>query len=225
MANNHVEYQYKLNTNKNIPFITFENTNLETWLFLNSSKIIVAYKNDTEPFFMGGIGSIEGIDNIRKAKKYSATSFLVEGKINYFPENLGNTDPNCPWAEGVNGPGIGEKIFLELETWKNQDGNLGGMGGLIFSNGYVSYSNPSLYNSNNRVKSIKITSKDPNYTLDYELKDTPNPQLVMLPSPSPSIAIEILSIYNGSVSDDTCLNFVLALEYLQAKRFSEVEKE
>jgi hypothetical protein len=214
--NSHIECQYRININNNVPFITFKGSIFETWLFLNSSTFLVAYKNDTESFFMGGIGSIIGFDNIRKAKTYSASSYLAEGKINYSPNNLSTTEPNCPWVEGVKGPGIGEKINLEFETWKDQDGKLGGMGALIISNGYVSYSNPSLYNSNNRVKGINVTSKDPNFSFYIELQDTPNPQVVMLPSPPKNISIEILSIYKGSVWDDTCLNFILALEYQQS---------
>jgi len=207
---------YEIFYDHSIPFINIAEPVAAKWLFLNSPEYIVAYKNDTDSFFLGGLGAIAGRDNVRKAT-YSATSYLSENGIKYGPENLGDSTPDHPWVEGVKGSGIGEKIQLKLQTWKEPNGEAGGMGALVISNGYVSYSNPSLYYKNNRVKKIRVSSKNPAFYFEATLADTPNPQIVKLPVPPEEVCIEILSVYRGTDWDDTCVNFIYGLEFNQAK--------
>lgn len=91
------------------------------------------------------------------------------------------------------------------------------MGALVISNVYVSYTNPSLYYKNNRVKKIRISNKNLAFTFEVTLADTPNPQIVKLPTPPEEVSIEILSVYRGTDWDDTCVNFIYVLELNQAK--------
>lgn len=208
---------YELLNDQGISFIRIGEPISEKWLFLNSQYFLVVYKNDSKEYFSAGFGSILSLDNTRLGT-CSATSYLIEKNKEYSPENLRKTTPNNPWVEGVDGPGIGEKIFVELQTWKDSDGSPGGMGAMIISNGYVSYSNPSLYNKNNRVKEIRVSSKDPDFSFTATLSDTPNPQIVKFPTPPKSITIEILSVHPGTHWDDTCINFIYFLEKIQAKQ-------
>ena len=201
-----------------IPFLqlTIRQQN-KKWLFLNSSDFIVAYKNDSDSYFLGGIGTSLSFNDVRKAT-YTSTSFLIEKNNRYTPENLGTTEPNKPWVEGVKGSGIGEKLFLKLQHWIDKDGKPGGIGALILSNGYVSFSNPSLYYKNNRVKEFLVTSKSPDFSFIQRLTDTPNPQFILLPAPTSEITLKIVSIYPGNQWDDTCVNFILTLDLNQSKR-------
>jgi len=207
---------YEIFYDHGIPFINIADPIASKWLFLSSPEYIVAYKNNADSFFLGGIGAIAGCDDVRKAT-YSATSYLSENGIEYCPANLGDSTPDHPWVEGVKGSGIGEKIQLKLQTWKENNGEAGGMGALIISNGYVSYSNPSLYYKNNRVKRIRISSRNPVFSFEMTLPDTPNPQIIKLPMPPEEVSIEILSVYRGTDWDDTCVNFIYVLELNQAK--------
>ncbi len=150
---------------------------------------------------------------------------MVEEDIAYSANNLGQAAPNTPWVEGVDGSGIGEKLFLKWQTWNEKDGSLGGIGCLIICNGYISYSKPYLYEKNNRVKGIRILGSEGIEVLRTELDDTPNPQLVFLPKVLEIMEIEVLSVYKGTEWDDTCLHSIEGLEMQQSKKLRDIIAE
>lgn len=161
----------------------------------------------------------------------TATSELNEGGIIYSAKNI--TIPLetrisdivlRPWAEGVKGSGIGEKITLTSQyIWVPY------FSSVIIANGYIDYNKPYLYEYNNRVKKMRISRGDPDVYVDFELKDTPQFQKFDLdklfeqkPFNLPnfnindlstypeilSFTIEILDVYKGSHYDDTCITLI-----------------
>ena len=152
---------------------------------------------------------------INYAAKYDATSYLVEGDTEYLPENLKHASITGPWVEGVHGAGIGEKVEINfiLDKNGNPDDYWNGfpVNGLLLSNGFLSTKNPSLYKKNNRIKKIEIMDINENFSIDAELRDTPELQLIILPEYTDKIIIEIKEVYPGDKWDDTCLNLLLGL--------------
>ena len=147
-----------------------------------------------------------------------SSSCLIESSFKYEATNLGSIKPDTPWVEGVPGDGIGEKITLSWQTWKEADGSDGGIGCLIFSNGYISYDKPYLFEKNNRVKEIEIKDISGKFNFIAEIEDTPDLQLIFLPYVSDKLEIKILSVYKGTTYDDTCINFISGLEMKQAEQ-------
>jgi len=197
-----------------IPFLILAQTD-QKWLFLSSPYFATVYRDETTSFFMDGTGYMPGLDYIISGGKYAATSFLTEGNTHYTANNLSDDDPSKPWIEGVEGDGIGEKVSINW-LWKEGDG--GSTGALIISNGFVSYDKPYLYEMNNRVRRIRVSDPLGTFSVEMELKDTPNPQIIFLPSTSEETEIEILSVYPGTKWHDTCLNYVFGLETTRAAK-------
>jgi hypothetical protein len=145
----------------------------------------------------------------------TASSELREGNIIYSIENLINVDHLIPWAEGVDGSGIGQKINMTLSG-----NNTPNWFGLLFSNGYVDYNRTHLYSDNNRVKKIRIYFGDLGNYMDFDIKDTPNYQYLQFPYAYQDyfngliikyITIEILEVYRGNKWDDTCINLLYVI--------------
>jgi hypothetical protein len=144
-----------------------------------------------------------------------ATSELKEGNIIYSANNLVNPDILMPWVEGVNGPGIGQKLKLKLGGNYNPDWM-----GILLSNGYVDYNRPYLYTNNNRIKTIRIWYGDTGDYTDYDIKDTAHYQYLAFSSKYGGynssiniqyITLEIVDIYSGDRWDDTCINLIYAV--------------
>jgi hypothetical protein len=137
-----------------------------------------------------------------------ATSELSEKNIIYQAGNMLDLWKLVPWAEGVNGSGIGQKI--EISKVENPDEHFR-YTGIALSNGFVDYNRPYLYEYNNRVKKIKVTGKNSNESIIIELEDTPHIQLFYFDFSSyqKSVEIEILEVYAGDKYNDTCINFII----------------
>ena len=209
-----INRKYEIVYDNKIPFLKFDNNKNDKWLFLHSDYFSIVFKDSNQNFF-SGIGYINKLNNIRNAV-YNSTSFLIDGDTKYQASNLGLNNPDTPWVEGVPGNGIGEKINLFWQTWKERDGTDGGIGCLIICNGYISYDKPYLYEKNNRVRDIRIKDLKGKFNFTIELLDTPNPQLVFLPYVSEHMEIEILSVYEGTTWKDTCIQSIDGLEMNQA---------
>ncbi|WP_028972635.1 NADase-type glycan-binding domain-containing protein [Spirochaeta cellobiosiphila] len=192
-----------------ISFISFEN---ERWLFLRSSDFLVLYNKDSnEPFFFGALDVRDAIGTegfYRDENLYDVSSSLSENingkKINYGANNLYDLDLNKPWVEGVNGYGVGEVITINNIAFTNLQIYI------YLSNGFVSFDKPRLYKDNSRVKKIKITDIDTNYSEVIDLSDTPQFQKIIIPKGigSNQLKIEILDVYHGIKYDDTCINIL-----------------
>jgi hypothetical protein len=141
-----------------------------------------------------------------------ATSELVERNTTYNSSNIVDVFNLIPWAEGVNGSGIGEIItFIPKYSLHSRFGLY-----FIISNGYVDYNRPYLYNYNNRVKKIRIYVIGYDNKIEFkdlEITDTPNYQGFYLKFGEDAynieqIKVEILEVYRGDRYDDTCINFL-----------------
>ncbi len=187
--------EYSISVEHSISFIQFQG---KRWLFLSSPELAIILDGifPRTMFF--------GADRPMNVEKYldpsvHSSSYLIEGNTHYNAENLAYTESNTPWVEGVEGFGIGE--ILTVEAYSISE--------IIISNGFVSYNSPCLYSKNSRVKEILISDTAGKLIGTYELQDTPNPQHIPLPgAPYKKIIIEILSVYEGSQYEDTCINFL-----------------
>jgi len=200
----------RLTHDHRVPFLELATTN-QRWLFLSSPYFASALRSSRISFFDGlgyrpdSRGTIVG--------EYTATSSLTDSSGSYPAANLRTDLPSKPWVEGVDGDGIGEKVSIKWATYEG-----GKPGALIFSNGFVSYDKPQLYEMNSRARRIRVTDPSGSFSIETELADTPNPQVVFLPSASERTDIEILSIYPGSTWHDTCINFIYGYQATQSAR-------
>lgn len=220
-------FNYESETVGKLLFIinTAEN---EKYLFLKSEYFATLFiKNNTAVFPLDCILAHHSLENprfyysnIRNSTKYSATSELIENNFTYEVENLGETNL-IPWVENAPDSGIGQTITMEWPVWKDRDGSQGGIGALIFLNGFISFDKPYLYEANNRIKEIRLYSRDGSYDFQTELDDTPNPQIVFLPVPTSEMCVEIKSVYKGNKWNDTCINSIFGLENWQARSLYE----
>ena len=195
------EYQFKQRNIYSIEFLKVNKT--LSFLSLHSDDLIVLYSPiKRNPYFIGtNMAFHHNIERIYTFEQSSlqGTSFLREGQVSYKVENLGNYDLDKPWATNRNN-GIGEQIYIANSVLSN----------LYISIGYVSMDKPYLYKENARPKNIKVTDLTNNITQILELKDTPNPQKIILgKSMERKIVIEIMDIYPGTKYKDLCINFII----------------
>lgn len=107
---------------------------------------------------------------------------------------------NClPWVSKRTTVNIGQKI--EVEFFQKQKG-------IQILNGYVNIFHQQYYHNNNRIKEIKIFSKDSNSQKVYNLNDVAIFQNLEFEKPAKSIVIEIVSVYPGEKYNDTCIGSI-----------------
>lgn len=149
-----------------------------------------------------------------------ATSSLAPiGSNTYEPCNLEDRNRNTAWADGVDGDGIGEKIFINRTYVRGGD-----VPESSVSTEYDSFFFPELcivnglaksedaFYKNNRVKSMKMFFND-EYICTLELLDTYKPQYISLSGLHLSaksgeescFTFEIEDVYKGSKYDDTVI--------------------
>lgn len=146
------------------------------------------------------------LPHLRFFSSLSATSFFTEtygGKTyKYMPDNLRNDDFTTPWVEGVKGSGIGEKIkFYTYDRTR----------AIVIANGYFDPARPDLYYANNRLKKVIIRTFDDAeghwmYEKTWDLEDTYNLQILVIPDMWQYFELEIVEVYKGNKYDDTCLS-------------------
>ncbi len=126
--------------------------------------------------------------------------FTIDGKLN-----------TC-WQEGKKGSGIGESVRYEF------DDNYS-LSKLKIWNGRAE--SPLKYKENNRIKEFEITfflNKQEKLRKVFSLKDEYTSEGTMLSIESKEgvrcdqVKLKILSVYNGSKYDDTCLTDILFYE-------------
>lgn len=110
-----------------------------------------------------------------------------------------------PWVEGVAGPGIGQKVYVEF--WEPFDN-------IIVLNGYVDLLNPKLYKENNRVKDMLVIGKDDGGNILFEesvfFVDVPSFQKFEFPVKARFVELMIQSVYSGTKYDDTCIRSIFS---------------
>lgn len=204
---------YEILNKEMIPFIKIESNEID-FVFLYSDNFAFLSNDNYGSSIMINSNSVSNrvfayIETwgFTPVKSINASSTYIENGSDYSINNTQKTKLN-PWVEGVDGSGIGEKINIDYE----QGEHLSGIKYILFSNGFVSYKDPSLYLKNNRVKKIKVISKDQDYEIEIDIEDTPNIQELYLPQTTNEIEIEILDIYKGSKWDDTCINLLVGIK-------------
>ncbi len=158
---------------------------------------------DKAVFIESGISSI------------SASSELVEGATSYSVSNLSGrlyvlrTDDYSslsydfitpPWVEGVSGYGIGEYIDVSFDEKTR---------GIQVLNGFVDFDRNYLFYENSRVKTVEVTSINPSFKKEYELKDYVEFTYLEFPQAVDSVRITIKDVYKGTKYDDTCLSAII----------------
>ena len=198
---------YYLETINGIDFVNvrWDNSQSEKYLILYNNNLCYLYKNDGYMYFRGfRITNVapgefcftNDYDNVQ----IESSTYLIEGTINYNTKNLNDRIGIC-WAEGVNGNGINEKLFLRMENANT----------LHISTGFVSYNKAYLFMENSRPKKIKLSVEN-KYSIIVDLKDTPNFHTIKLPEKlnrNEILVMEILEVYPGTKYEDTCINMIL----------------
>ena len=197
---------YSLKTIHNCDFLylEYENEGSKKFLCLHNEEMIVLYsEKDLEPCLIGySSNNLAETVTFIENKEINASSFLIEGKKAYKPENITKLTLESPWAESVKGNG--ENEYIEIDSWTSLN--------FIFFNGYVSYSKPYLYSYNSRPKTLEIEELTSGKKITVLLKDTPNPQIVKCDLDSRiegKIRITIKDVYSGKKYSDTCLNCIM----------------
>ncbi|NBC03687.1 MAG: hypothetical protein GVY20_08305 [Bacteroidetes bacterium] len=190
--------------------ITFFEVEMEDqvkrWLTLYSDDFFILYEEgDLDPFFLGindKPSKLEGLYIL--PEMFEASSYLVEGEIEYAESNLGNLHLDSPWVESGTGYGINQTIRVRFP----------GVNSLTISNGFVSFNKPYLYERNGRVKKIGITDMDNGGYYEFEIPDSPNPFHIYFDQFSSDIEIEVLEVYEGDRWEDTCINFIMVQGFI-----------
>lgn len=154
-----------------------------------------------------------------------ASSELSSASGRYAAENVLWQSREAAWAEGVEGPGIGESItcFQRCLYWSDRqwelftpdnpepvDNNLYHYSEICIVNGYAK--NQKTWEENGRVKRFAMYVEGRLYAY-LELEDTIFPQYFALPAAdiivpnggTLEVRFEIEEVYPGSLYEDTCL--------------------
>ncbi|MCL2720198.1 MAG: hypothetical protein FWD47_02530 [Treponema sp.] len=194
---------YTVDMSNGIPFINvkWEDNKTERFLIISNENILNVYTTAGQLFDGTQGRNLRGSHETflyHIADKISASSYLVEAEVSYQPTQF-NRPPFQPlWIEGAGDHGIHEKLFIQANTCF----------ALHISIGFVSYTTPQLYLENSRPKKIRLYV-DNYFSIDVDLEDTPNYQIVYLPNPlrkNDVLELEILEVYPGTKYADTCIN-------------------
>jgi hypothetical protein len=137
----------------------------------------------------------------------TATSTLApQGKHHYEVENIkGRSEEGSPWAEGVEGDGIGESITLNVKRPLP-------LYGILIRPGYWDYGHDTAWKKNNRVAALEVTLNDertftetiPDGTFQHE-------NLIRVrdyTKPVNKIKMVIKGVHRGTQFRDTCISIV-----------------
>ncbi len=144
-------------------------------------------------------------------KDYDATAsstLAPQGKRNYDVVNI-RGDPTreieSPWAEGVEGDGIGESITLNVKRPLP-------LYGILIQPGYYDYDNKGPWLKNNRVAALEITLNDA-HTFTENIPDErfEDPYLIRVrdyTKPVSKIKLVIKGVHRGTQFRDTCISLI-----------------
>ncbi len=127
-----------------------------------------------------------------------ATSYLVDDAANCSPASAIDGDIGTAWVEGVDGPGIGESLTLNL-----------GVPTDIWSIGLLPgyFASPDLLAANNRLKKVQITLSD-GTSLTKEVWDGARVMFTIFDDNHlvDWVRVTILEVYPGTRWDDTAIS-------------------
>ena len=136
----------------------------------------------------------------------ASSTLAAQGKHHYEVENIkGRSEEGSPWAEGVEGDGIGESITLNVKRPLP-------LYGILIRPGYWEYGNDSAWKKNNRVAALEITLNDER-TFTETIPDEvfQDPYLIRVrdyAKPVTKIKMVIKGVYRGTQFRDTCISLV-----------------
>ena len=142
---------------------------------------------------------------------YDATASSTrtpQGKRNYDVVNI-KADPSreiqTPWAEGVEGDGIGESITLNVKRPLP-------LYGILIQPGYYDYDNKDPWLKNNRVAALEITLND-EHTFTENIPDElfERPYLIRVgdyAKPVNKVKLVIKGVHRGTQFRDTCISLI-----------------
>lgn len=138
----------------------------------------------------------------------ASSTLAAQGKHNYDVVNI-KDDPTrevqSPWAEGVEGDGIGESITLNVKRPLP-------LYGILIQPGYYDYGDKEPWLKNNRVAALEITLNDERTfteTIPDELFQ--RPYLIRVrdyTKPITKIKMVIKGVHRGTQFRDTCISLV-----------------
>src|SRR6266576_3148314 len=138
----------------------------------------------------------------------ASSTLAAQGKHNYDVVNI-RGDPTreipSPWAEGVEGDGIGESITLNVKRPLP-------LYGILIQPGNYDYDDKEPWLKNNRVAALEITLND-EHTFTESIPDEhfERPYLIRVrdyTKPVNKIKLVIKSVYRGTQFRDTCISLV-----------------
>jgi hypothetical protein len=140
---------------------------------------------------------------------YDATASSTrasQGKHHYEVANIkGRSEEGSPWAEGVEGDGIGESITLNVKRPLP-------LYGILIHPGYWDPGNDTAWKKNNRVAALEITLNDERTFAETIPDETFQGKYLIrvrdYTKPVTKIKMVIKGVYRGTQFRDTCISFV-----------------
>jgi hypothetical protein len=138
----------------------------------------------------------------------ASSTLAAQGKHNYDVVNI-KGDPTrevpSPWAEGVEGDGIGETITLSVKRPLP-------LYGILIQPGYYEYDEKEPWLKNNRVAALEITLND-EHTFTENIPDErfEGPYLIRVRDyvkPVNKVKLAIKGVHRGTQFRDTCISLV-----------------
>ncbi len=138
----------------------------------------------------------------------ASSTLAAQGKHNYDVVNI-KGDPTreipSPWAEGVDGDGIGESITLNVKRPLP-------LYGILIQPGYYEYDDKEPWQKNNRVAALEITLND-EHTFTENIPDErfERPYLIRVrdyTKPVNKVTLVIKGVHRGTQFRDTCISLV-----------------
>jgi hypothetical protein len=138
----------------------------------------------------------------------ASSTLAAQGQHNYDVVNI-KGDPSreiqSPWAEGVEGDGIGESITLNVKRPLP-------LYGILLRPGYYDYDNKDPWWKNNRVAALEITLNDEHsFTETIPDERFDEPYLIRVrdyTKPVNKIKLVIKGVHRGTQFHDTCISLV-----------------
>lgn len=121
-----------------------------------------------------------------------------DGEVSLYYDNL-----TPPWVEGVEGYGIGEYLDIDFKYASDE---------IQVLNGFVDFRRMHLYRDNSRVKRVRVESKEPAFTEEYDFEDVVRYNLIQLPKMTQRIRMTILEVYPGRKWQDTAISSILVTD-------------
>lgn len=136
----------------------------------------------------------------------ASSTLAAQGKHHYEVENIkGHSEEGSPWAEGVEGDGIGESITLNVKRPLP-------LYGILIRPGYWNYGDVNAWKKNNRVAALEITLNDERtFTETIPDETFQEPYLIRVrdyPKPVNKIKLVIKGVHRGTQFRDTCISKV-----------------